>query len=208
MVDIKTLDDWLGKLRVQWEWVAGCSEFALLWDSEEFQSWFEGQSTQTRMSLKLIIKSVVGSNAASGVARLFDNDAGNNRICIPRLMRCLDDQGVADAFCRAENGQYYLADARAVWKCLQETASRRSIQENSQTMVLKAFRDYRNARQAHLLDSVPEGVFYADLWHLADKGGEIIELLGSASDTMLVSATAIKKVWRDRHNSLFEAWKA
>lgn len=207
MVDLKTLDDWLTKLRLQWDSVAGCSEFALLWGSEEFQCWFEKQSKPARASLKLMVESVVGSNAAAGVARLFDNNAGDNRICIPRMMHCLEVAELAAAFCRAENGPKHLATARDVWEGLKDSPSCRSLSANSQTKILKAFRDYRNARQAHLLDFEPEGVFYADLWHLSDKAGEIIELLGSASGKYTVSASATKKVWRDRHTKLFEAWQ-
>jgi len=207
MVDVETLDDWLKKLRTQWDWVAGCSEFALLWDSEEFQYWFEKQSQPARASLNLIVKSVVGSNAVAGVARLFDNNAGENRICIPRMMHCLEEPELASDFCRADNEQLQLTRAKDVWETLKDTNSRRSLQANNQTKILEAFRDYRNARQAHLLDFEPEGVFYTDLWHLADKAGEIIELLGAASGTYTVSASATKKVWRDRHQSLFEAWQ-
>jgi len=210
MVDVATLDDWYSKLRTQWEWVAGCGEFAVLWNSEEFQRWHTEQPVRARESLFLIIKSVVGNNAAAGVARIFDHESGKDRICIPRLMICLEDEETAKAYCRAPDGLTHLNHARAIWKSVQNAHSNLSVQKRqaSPTLLIKAFREYRNSRQAHLLENEPEGVFYADLWHLAHEAGIIIESLGRASDTCTVSASSVGKVWAGRHLELFELLKS
>jgi hypothetical protein len=210
MVDIATLDDWYGKIRTQWEWIAGCAEFAVLWDSEDFQIWFEDQPIRAREALLMISKSVVGNNAAAGIARIFDPDKGNNRICIPRLLNCLENLEVAEAYCRAHDGDDHLRFAQEIWKILQDTPSHFSAQtrQPKPTLMLDAFRKFRNARQAHLLETEPESVFYADMWHLAREAGVIIESLGRASGTCTVSASSVKGVWAERHMALFSVWKS
>ncbi|MDE0537681.1 MAG: hypothetical protein OXH94_03030 [Rhodospirillales bacterium] len=210
MVDVSTLDNWYSELRTQWEWIAGCDQFAALWDSEPFEIWHKQQSRSAQKSLLLIVKSVVANNAAGGVARIFDNDKGKDRICIPRFMRCLEDEQLANAYCRAPNGDLHLSAARVTWKTVQNTPSRKSVEErqSNQTLLIDAFREYRDSRQAHLLDLEPEGVFYADLWHLAREAGAIIEALGNASGTHTVSVEAVNQVWAERHLALFESWKS
>lgn len=208
--DVTTLDNWYWKLRTQWEWIAGCAEFAVLWDSDEFRRWHEVQSARARESLLLIVKSVAGNNAVAGVARIFDHESGKDRICIPRFMLCLDDEATANAYCRAPDGEMHLRNARAVWASIRDTPSQLSAESQSPnpTMLLKAFRGYRDARQAHLLDKEPEKLYFADLWHLAREAGQIIESLGKASGTCMVSASSVREVWAQRHKALFEVLKS
>lgn len=189
--------------------IAGCAEFVVLWDSEEFEQWYKDQPNPARDSHLMVVKSVV-SNATMSVVRILDNHHGKHRICIPKFMKCLEDENVATSYCRSHEGEAHLRLAQSVWTTLENTPSYLSINKhNSQPIpMLRAFRDYRIKRQAHLLDKEPEQVSFADLWHLAREAGTIIEFLGKASGSCIVSASTVKQVWAMKHSSLFEVWKS
>ncbi len=209
MTDLDTLDDWYRKLRLEWEMIAACGEFVVLWDSEEFEQWYKDQPKPAREALLMMVKSMV-SNTTMIIARVFDSHHGKDRICIPRFMKCLEDENVATSYCRGHEGEAHLRLAQNVWTTLESTPSYLSINNNNSQPIpmLRAFRDYRIKRQAHLLDKEPEQVSFADLWHLAREAGTIIEYLGKASGCCIVSASAVTQVWAKKHQSLFEVWKS
>ncbi len=212
-VHVEELYDWVNAIRQQFGTVVLGESMATFADRGDVRNEAKNLEKPVAIILNTTIHSHVMA-AVGALARLHDNDdeRRNNRICIPRLFRVLDDEYLLHEFCQ---GKYGLGDFEAAKNIWNEATSlisehgaelgqtNQGSEDSNDLSINTGLRKFRNSRFAHFLDLEPDPLYGADIWKLATNTGSVIDYLGKASGRFTVSVRHDRQVWDDRVRAYF-----